>query len=175
MSLLAQVVDRLTKVDIRFALIGAGALAAHGVTRSTFDLDFLATDPRCLQLDTWAPLPEAIDRDVRRGDLDDPMAGLVRFSAAGERDIDLVVGRAGWQNEILGRSRPARLGDAQIPIVQAADLILLKLYAGGSQDVWDIEQLLAGSPADWTRDVQSRLAALPGRCARLWNQISASE
>ena len=88
--------------------------------------------------------------------------------------IWLLARRAG-RNEILGRSRPARLGDAQIPIVQAADLILLKLYAGGSQDVWDIEQLLAGSPADWTRDVQSRLAALPGRCARLWNRISASE
>ena len=97
MSLLAQVADRLTQVDVRFALICAGALAAHGVTRSTFDLDLLATDPRCLELDTWSPLPEAIDREVRRGDLEDPMAGLVRFTAAGERDIDLVVGRAAWQ------------------------------------------------------------------------------
>ena len=79
MSLLAQVVDRLTQLDIRFALIGAGALAAHGVTRSAFDLNLLATDPGCLELDTWSPLPETIDRDVRRGDLDDPMAGSRPF------------------------------------------------------------------------------------------------
>jgi hypothetical protein len=52
-------------------------------------------------------------------------------------------------------------------VVQAADLILLKLYAGGSQDKWDIEQLLAVRPA-LVQDVTPRLDVLSGREKRLW-------
>ena len=37
---------------------------------------------------------------------------------------------------------------SRLPIVTPADLILLKLYAGGSQDHWDIEQLLARDDRD---------------------------
>lgn len=43
-----------------------------------------------------------------------------------------------------------------------ADLILLKLYAGGSQDAWDIEQLLTGPErAAVTAEIEATLGALP--------------
>jgi hypothetical protein len=46
---------------------------------------------------------------------------------------------------------------------------MLKLYAGGSQDKWDIEQLLAlGTAAAIRRDLESRIPALPRRCLELW-------
>lgn len=48
MSLLETVVEALQANRIRFALIGAAAMAIHGVSRSTFDVDLLATDPRSL-------------------------------------------------------------------------------------------------------------------------------
>lgn len=54
----------------------------------------------------------------------------------------------------------------------AADLVLLKLYAGGPQDAWDVDQLLDAVPTIET-DVTAALPALPTSCARLWRRILA--
>ena len=57
-------------------------------------------------------------------------------------------------------------------MVQAADLVLLKLYAGGLQDAWDVQQLLARPfREDLIREVESRLSELPARCQELWRKI----
>jgi hypothetical protein len=48
--------------------------------------------------------------------------------------------------------------------------VLLKLYAGGAQDAWDIAQLLDASPAIEAQ-VEASLVELPAECARLWRQI----
>jgi hypothetical protein len=57
-------------------------------------------------------------------------------------------------------------------VVGAADLVLLKLYAGGSQDCWDIEQLLADvDTAAIVAQVDSRIAMLPAHAAELWRRL----
>jgi hypothetical protein len=43
-TLLAHVTNVLRRERIDFALIGAATLAAHGVSRSTVDIDLLVTD-----------------------------------------------------------------------------------------------------------------------------------
>jgi hypothetical protein len=169
MTLLEQVVGTLQREGIPHALIGAGALAVHGVSRSTLDHDLLAMDTRALDRAMWGEWP-GVDIDIRRPDADDPLAGVIRFRAAGERDVDLVVGRGAWQRDIISRAGPLRIGDTDVQVVTAADLVLLKLYAGGTQDRWDIEQLLAAEPSDKLRaQVESRLPALPLRCRELWS------
>lgn len=50
--------------------------------------------------------------------------------------IDVVVGKQPWQ----ARAEPIA---GSPPIVLARDLVLLKLYAGGAQDLWDVRELLA--------------------------------
>jgi hypothetical protein len=56
-----------------------------------------------------------------------------------------------------------------VPAVQAGDLILLKLFAGGRQDRWDIEQLLARPDRDaLVREVDARVLLLPDRARTLW-------
>jgi hypothetical protein len=61
-------------------------------------------------------------------------------------------------------------------VVEAADLVLLKLYAGGLQDRSDIEQLLqSGEPEALRRDVNDRLSALPPRARELWERILARD
>ncbi|MGH7356491.1 MAG: hypothetical protein ACRELS_18185 [Candidatus Rokuibacteriota bacterium] len=60
-----------------------------------------------------------------------------------------------------------------VPVVAAADLVLLKLYAGGSQDMWDIEQLLAG-PGRAALVAGVVLPALPEDARRLWARIAGS-
>lgn len=55
-----------------------------------------------------------------------------------------------------------------------ADLVLLKLYAGGPQDAWDIVQLRAGDDAGTVaREVEQRRPSLPLECRALWARIRA--
>jgi hypothetical protein len=165
--LFERVVERLRSRSIAHALIGAAALAVHGVSRSTMDQDLLSVDTRALDPRLWSALSQ-VSVDVRRGDAADPLAGVIRFRASAERDVDLVIGRGEWQQDVISRAAPVRIGDVEVPVVTAADLVLLKLYAGGSQDKWDIEQLLAAGGGDLRQQVESRLPAIPRRCRDIW-------
>src|SRR3972149_1587894 len=98
-----------------------------------------------------------------------PPAGVVRFRRPAARDVDLIVGRPAWQDQVVQRATPLRLPDVTVPVVTAPDLILLKLYAGGSKDAWDIEQLLAGSSRSaLIREVEQRAPVLPPEAVSLW-------
>ena len=173
-SLVARVASVLDGCGARYALIGAGALAAHGVARSTFDLDLFTTNRDVLRPGAWAALAAdtGIRFSVRTGDADDPLAGVVHVEAGGERDVDVVVGRAAWQAEAVERAQPVVVAGIRLPVVTAADLVLFKLYAGGAQDGWDIQQLLGGAGREeLVLAVESRLGALPAPARQLWQQL----
>jgi len=175
-SLLALVTAALENAGIRHAVIGATALAAHGIARSTFDLDLFTTDAAALEPRTWSGVASdsRVTLVIRRGDSADPLAGLVRLSASGERDIDVVVGRFQWQTAVVERALPVEVAGVRLPIATPADLILLKLYAGGSQDHWDIEQLLARDDRDvLIETVNARIGLLPPGDRAAWARISA--
>jgi hypothetical protein len=132
-KLLERVSTLLARHRIEHALIGAAALAAHGVARATLDLDLLAIDPACLEARIWEEVRSTgAQVEIRRGDDSDPLGGVVRITSADEQTVDLIVGKHAWQRDLLARSAPLRIGGAALPVVRAADLILLKLYAGGS-------------------------------------------
>lgn len=170
MTLLDDVVAILAHEGVDQALVGASALAAHGVSRSTLDQDLLVVERRTLEPTFWAPLGRDTAVDARRGDADDPLAGVVRITRHGERVVDIVVGRDAWQREVLSRAQ--MLAGLGVRVVEPADLILLKLYAGGSQDRWDIEQLLAlDSAGAITAAVDTRAGALPQASRDLWAQL----
>lgn len=158
---------------VPFAVIGAAAMAVHGVSRSTRDLDLLARAPQCLEPATWEPLRRAgVEVRVQRGEADDPLAGVVRLALPGEYPVDLVVGKSRWQDAVLAGAREADLEGARVPVAARSGLILLKLYAGGPQDAWDIAELLAGPDrAALIAEVEPGLDALPTRCRALWGRI----
>jgi hypothetical protein len=168
-DLLSHAADVLRRQQVAFALIGASALAIHGVSRSTLDVDLLVVDGRVLAGPFWSTLDPAVDRDIRTGDAEDPLAGVVRLRAAGDRDVDIVVGRSQWQSDAIARAGAVEYAGLTLPVVDAADLVLMKLYAGGSQDRWDIDQLLAGDDrAGLVSEVETRLVHLPTEARRLW-------
>ncbi len=169
MSLVDEIRSTLDAAGIRHALIGALALSAYGVNRATADLDLLTTDASCLVPEFWVDLRRrGIGVEVRKGDLTDPLAGVVRFQVSGESVIDVVVGKHTWQAKVLERAEP--IGGTLV--VRAADLVLLKLYAGGLQDAWDVQQLLARPfREELIREVELRLSELPGRCRELWRKV----
>lgn len=172
MTLLDRVGAYLAGQDVRYAVIGAAALAVRGVARSTHDVDVLVVDRRVLDAAWWEALRadhSELEIDVRRGDHEDPLAGVVRLRAPRERTVDIVVGRHAWQTRALDRAD--RHSDLP-PVVAARDLILLKLYAGGSQDLWDVAELLHLPEADrLIADVETDLASVPRELRRAWRTV----
>jgi hypothetical protein len=175
LGLLRDISAFLAARSVPHALVGAAALAVHGVSRSTFDVDLFTTDASVLSASAWgALLEQGVGVDTRVGDYEDALAGVVRFSLLGQRSVDLVVGRhQAWQKGVLTRATPFRLGDVELPVATPADLVLLKLFAGGPQDAWDIEQLLAVvGRAVVAPAIEATLPSLPPEAAELWARLS---
>lgn len=172
MSLLAEVVGTLQEQGVKHAVVGAAAMAVHGVGGSTLDIALLTTDARVLDHAGWKPIEQQASIVIRTGESEEPLAGVVRLSREGERDVELVVGRAQWQNACVERAEPRDIDGVAVPVVSVPDLILLKLYAGASQDKSDIEQVLgvSQSPAD-VATVGKRIHALPEASRELWQQL----
>jgi hypothetical protein len=151
---------------IPHALIGGAALASAGIARSTFDVDLLTTDDRVLIEALWRPLRPEISVHMQRGRENDPLVGIVHLDKVRERPVDVIVGGHGWQRAAVARA--ARTTDGP-PIVLPRDLILLKLYAGGTQDLWDIRELLALPEGEtFVREVDADLTSLPDEMRDRW-------
>ena len=134
----------------------------------TFDL--LTGDSRVLLRETWQSLRDlGVSVDTRRGDAEDPLGGVVRLEQTGERPVDVILARHGWQTRIIDRAQRPPGGP---PIVSPPDLGLLKLYAGGTQDVWDIRELLRLPGGEgWTAAVEAELVTLPQFMQDGWARI----
>ena len=173
MSLLGRVAAVLREGGIPFAAVGGIALAARGVARSTLDIDLLATESHCLDTEIWRSVEAGgASAEIRRGDPEDPLAGVVRIRQEGERPIDIVVGRSVWQTEAIERAELIPVLDTTVPVARSVDLVLLKLFAGGPQDAWDIGQLLmADSDGSLAANVEKALPRLPHHASALWQRI----
>jgi hypothetical protein len=167
MTALADVCGVLEANALPHALIGAAALAVRGIARSTYDIDLLTTDPRALDARLWSVFRDAVE--IRRGDVDDPLAGVIRIARPADRPIDVIVGKHRWQARAIARAEHLPGGP---PVVLARDLILLKLYAGGSQDLWDIRELLQQQDdLSLEADVTADLLTLPGELQDRWQSV----
>lgn len=172
MTLLELIVKTLDQIHVSYALIGAAAMAVHRAGRSTFDTDLLTTDPSVLERQRWKEIAgDGVIIDIRTGEEDDPMAGVVRFRANKET-VDLLVGRYGWQSRAVQRAERKSIGPTTLPVVTLADLILLKLFAGGIQDRWDIQQLLAANRDELVLPtIASEIHELPLESRALWKNL----
>ncbi len=158
----------------QYAVIGAYAMAARGYLRQTTDFDIMTADHSALDESTWRDLAhEGYSVDLRRGDFDDPLHGVVRFRREGDT-IDLVVVKYRWQEEVLDRAEVMAIFGVQLPIVRTSDLILLKLFAGGYLDTRDVLSLLAVGPRPaLIAEVEQTLSGLPDEMRRLWKTLLA--
>jgi predicted nucleotidyltransferase len=167
---LEAVIRHLAQQSVPNALIGATAMAVRGVLRSTDDVDLLVTDRSVLQAGFWEALVKAeFGVEVRVGDDEDPLAGVVRITRQPARAVDVVVGRHAWQAELIQRAERHRLGQVEVGLVTPPDLILLKLFAGGRQDVLDVESLLeVGDRRTIEEAVDRQVGRLPAAAREAW-------
>jgi len=170
-ELAQRVAGHLEGASIPYALIGAYAVIRYGVARATMDVDFFVVDSSVLNQSFWTTLHDSsIQVDCRRGDFTDSLRGLVRLRDADDI-VDVVVGKWKWQVGVLERAERATFWERPVPIVRAADLILLKLYAGGGKDAWDITELLGILDAAVVAEVEERLPDLQQDARDLWQRI----
>ena len=102
MSLLHDVHALLAEAGVSHALIGASALLYHGHDRTTADSDLLVVAWAPLQRSFWT-LGSEVSIEIRRGDDEDPLAGVVVL-VTDDEIVDVVVGRGRWQRELIERA-----------------------------------------------------------------------
>lgn len=169
MSLLGRVVGVLEEHGVEYALIGGIALAHRGHPRYTLDTDLFTTESRVLRDEMWTTLAD-VKIDIRRGDSDDPLKGVVRLGD-GEQ-VDVVVGKWNWEHRVIQRSEPMNVEGVVVPVPTRADLILLKLAAGGPKDLIDARELLRLGPRDEIiAHVNENISSLPSDAQQAWERL----
>jgi hypothetical protein len=159
----------------RYALIGAHAMAARGYPRSTVDVDFLTVDSRVLEPAVWTDIIRRGGTvEPRRGDHEDPLAGVVHLQLADGSDFDVVVGRWTWEAAVVERAERMRIAGSEIPVARTSDLIMLKLAAGGFLDLRDAAVLLAtGNRAELVREVEAHIDDVRPDIRPAWRELLA--
>jgi hypothetical protein len=150
-NVLIEIHTALDERGIDHALIGGLALAVHGAARATIDLDLLADGARDDDVDELMRSSgyECLHRTENVGNY---------LSADRERGrVDYLFVRRARGRAILERAAPFEVLGQRVRVVDAADLIGLKVqgYANDprrrNQDLADIQKLLRNGDPDMTR------------------------
>ena len=143
--LLLDVADILNELGIPNALVGAFAVSYYGVPRSTDDADsavWLSGTGKSEQDVMRRLLDVGYRAELKRGDIDDPILGAIVVEDAHENRVDLLLGVRGMDPDAVHRCVWASLLDSSVRIIGAEDLIAMKTFAGGLQDLEDVRGIL---------------------------------
>lgn len=176
MNVIEAIGTALDSIGARYALIGARALGVRGYPRMTLDYDFLTDEARVLQHETWNALIASHGAvvDPRKGDFDDPIAGVVHIVFPDGNEADILLAKWQWEADLLRRAEPLDLGGYAVPVPPSSDLILLKLAAGGPIDLQDVVALVQLDRDRLIREVDGRVAAVHPDVSTTWQQLKAS-
>jgi hypothetical protein len=144
-NLLLDVIDILAELGIPYAVIGALAVSFHGIPRSTNDADaaIWLKGTGKTEADLTRKLGAAGYRALLRlGDSDDPVSGVVAVEDRHANQLDLIVGIRGMDPDTPRRSIEAPLSGTSIKMISPEDLIAMKVFAGGIQDLEDVNGVL---------------------------------
>lgn len=156
-----------------FALIGGHALLAYGIARQTEDVDLLVGTPGVLDPARWGPeSPRPVLRP--RTDPTDPLDGVALLEPEDEEGnelpVEAIVLERIWARAVLARATArATVAGVEVPVVDLADLVLLKVYAGGPLDRADVAAIAARP--DWPpirATLEERLVSGPRVARRNW-------
>lgn len=139
----------LVEAGVEFLLVGAHAMAAHGVPRATVDLDIYVrasaeNAPRVIAAlrAFGAPLSA---HDVMQEDFE--RSGTVYQLGLPPNRIDLITRISGVEFEEAWASRIiTTIGDLEIPVIGRGPLLANKRAAGRDKDLVDV-RLLERGPA----------------------------
>jgi predicted nucleotidyltransferase len=157
----ARISADLARARIRHAISGAVAMTAHGVGRSTFDIDILVVAPSLR-------LPEVFGIIRRHGFAGDDRELLEslrdRYVAAlegGSIKVELLVPVLPYHRTLVDRAVVRDVEGVKVPFVSVEDLIVLKMLWLRPKDVPDIHALIAAAGPDLDAGyIRSTLASI---------------
>jgi hypothetical protein len=162
-ELLASLATAFAARGWRWYVFGVQAVLAHGRPRLTADID-ASVDI------AGAALGELVEALARHGFTlrfplspdhlrEDRLLPLVHDPTG--MPLDLTLAAPGFDQELLDRARPFDLGGVVVPVVSAEDLCIMKILAGGPEDLEDVRGVLVeqGDRLDLDR-VRDLLAAM---------------
>ena len=142
----------------QYALIGGFAVSAWGIPRATHDVDF------ALALGAVSPTAFSLylNAEFQVGDENDPLRGVYHLGYATKGltiPIQLILLPAQWRKVIVDNVVELSILECTVPVISWQALILLKLYAGGAQDLLDAQQVMkARQPGQEDLDAIALLA-----------------
>ena len=143
---LRKIISVLESLEVPYALIGGLALAFYQVVRATKDLDLLILlSPAEMAKLAGQLAANDLPASARKGAPGDPVVGVVVVQVpvgGAQLSCDLLLPSARWQSEAVRNARTFEIDGLPVRVVQARDLFLLKLHAGGPQDLLDASRLL---------------------------------
>jgi hypothetical protein len=141
--LLIDAIGILRAEQIGYAIIGALAASVHGVIRASRDADaLLSIDARALRGLESSFKAAGFLTELRRGDLDDPIAAVLALRDAFDNRVDLLVGIRGFNSEAFSRTLEVPLDGESLEFVGLEDFVAMKVFAGAPQDIADATQAL---------------------------------
>jgi len=134
----------LLDAGARFLVVGAHAMAVHGVPRATGDLDVWISPDHANSERVWRALLEfgapVRELGLSREDLETP--GMVVQVGLPPRRIDLLTEASGLVFEEAWQNRSTQLVDAhEVPFLSRQDLVRNKRALGRPKDLADLDVL----------------------------------
>jgi hypothetical protein len=165
-QLLADVASVLNTYRIDYAVIGALAVAVHGVVRASVDADAVvaAAVPQLRELQSKL-MAGHLFVELRTGGVNDPIAAMMIVTDRYGNRVDLLAGIQGLDGGVYQRSitlQPSGIPTA-LKIVGREDLIAMKIAAGGPKDLMDAENCIAVAGDSLNVDLVRKLARHFGR------------
>lgn len=170
---LAEIAQRLERMDVRWAVFAGAAATVYGVSRPITDVDILvaAADGERVA----AGFPEGEVKRYEDGTLGIALPGFDLVALRGSIELD---------SEMAGRVRRHKILGVEVPVVPPEDNILFKGLLGrgaevGKHDWADVEAMIRHLPAvDWDY-LEGRVAVMEststaqtvlGRVRWLWER-----
>jgi hypothetical protein len=156
----------LQREKVNYAVIGAFALSVHGTVRATMDVDAVLFAP----LRRLANLSTAFDNagfrtELRRGDPDDPVPAMLILRDVYDNQVELLGGLRGMDPEVFSRTVEVPFMGVSLRFVGREDLIAMKCFAGGPQDVIDARSAYRGAQGPVNIDLLRTVTRRFGRDA----------
>ncbi|HYM36466.1 MAG TPA: DUF6036 family nucleotidyltransferase, partial [Steroidobacteraceae bacterium] len=140
--LLADVAAVLNSQKIDYAVVGALAVAVHGMMRASIDADAIVAATTSQLAGLQKQLVEAgFDVEQRRGGVDDPIAAMIIIADRFGNRVDLLIGMKGLEGSVYERAIQMQIPGfhSTLKIVGREDLIAMKIAAGAPKDLLDAE------------------------------------
>jgi hypothetical protein len=139
---LAAVARVASRLDVRWFLFGAQAVALYGVPRTTADVDVTLLCDKKIEIILEALRQSGIEPLIE----DDAFIERSRVipaehPASGWR-LDVVLGGTALEEQIAADVRMMEVGKTTVPVVRLEHLLVLKVLAHRPQDMADVARLI---------------------------------